>query len=272
MGYDISLTQGMRSNLISLQLTTSLLTQTQGRLSSGKKVNSAIDDPVNYFAAQSYTTRASDLAARKDGMSEGINIVTAATQGIAAINALIIQAKGIATSALGTSDVTARASYSTQFDTVMSQIIALAQDASYKGTNLLNSGTLEVKFNENGSSKMIINGFGATTLSSVSLAYSTTWSLGDAYINTSLSLISTATDILRTKVNTLTSNLDVITARQDFTNNIINTLKTGADNLTLADMNEESANMLMLQTRQSLGTTSLSIASQAAQSVLKLFQ
>ncbi|TAN45962.1 MAG: flagellin, partial [Nitrospirae bacterium] len=49
------------------------------------------------------------------------------------------------------------------------------------------------------------------------------------------------------------------------------TLKTGADNLTLADMNEEGANMLMLQTRQSLGITSLSLASQAAQSVLRMF-
>jgi flagellin-like hook-associated protein FlgL len=52
---------------------------------------------------------------------------------------------------------------------------------------------------------------------------------------------------------------------------MINTLNDGADNLTLADMNEEGANMLMLQTRQSLGTTSLSMASQSAQSVLRLF-
>jgi flagellin len=52
---------------------------------------------------------------------------------------------------------------------------------------------------------------------------------------------------------------------------MVNTLNTGADNLTLADMNEEGANMLMLQTRQNLGTTSLSLASQAAQAVLRLF-
>ena len=62
-----------------------------------------------------------------------------------------------------------------------------------------------------------------------------------------------------------------ITIRQDFTTNMINTLKDGAANLTEADMNEEGANMLMLQTRQALGTTSLSLASQAAQSVLRLF-
>ena len=86
-----------------------------------------------------------------------------------------------------------------------------------------------------------------------------------------MSQIGTASEILRTKAKTLAANMNVITTRQDFTKNMIDTLKTGADDLTLADMNEESANMLMLQTRQSLGTTSLSIASQAAQAVLRLF-
>jgi flagellin-like hook-associated protein FlgL len=59
--------------------------------------------------------------------------------------------------------------------------------------------------------------------------------------------------------------------RQDFMKSMINTLKTGADNLTLADTNEEGANMLALQTRQSLSTTSLSLAAQASNNVLKLF-
>ncbi len=74
------------------------------------------------------------------------------------------------------------------------------------------------------------------------------------------------------QVKILAANMNVITTRQDFIKNMFDTLKTGADDLTLADMNEESANRLMLQTRQSLGTTPLSIASQAAQSVLRLFQ
>ncbi|MCJ7833350.1 MAG: flagellin, partial [Deltaproteobacteria bacterium] len=83
---------------------------------------------------------------------------------------------------------------------------------------------------------------------------------------------NTATSTLRSQAKAFGSNLSIVQTRQDFTKNLINTLQVGADNLTLADMNEESANMLMLQTRQSLGTTSLSIASQAAQAVLRLFQ
>ncbi|MFZ2801196.1 MAG: flagellin, partial [Syntrophorhabdus sp.] len=62
------------------------------------------------------------------------------------------------------------------------------------------------------------------------------------------------------------------TTRQDFTDKMIAILKVGGDNLTLADMNEEGANMLMLQTRQALGIQSLSMASQSAQQVLSLFR
>jgi len=62
-----------------------------------------------------------------------------------------------------------------------------------------------------------------------------------------------------------------VQARQDFTKELINTLNTGADNLTLADQNEEAANLLALQTRQQLSQTTLSLASQADQSVLRLF-
>jgi len=271
MASDISLTQGMRANLISLQLTTKLLGATQNRLSTGKRVNTAMDDPVNYFAAQSHMTRAADLAARKDGMGEAINIVASADKGITAINTLIEQAKGIATSALSTSDAASRASYTTQYNTVMSQIVTMAKDAGYKGTNLLNNGTVDVKFNEDGSSMLSVNGFYATTLGSIGLAFSTGFTTLDITINSAIANIGSASEILRTKAKTLAANMNVITTRQDFTKNMIDTLKTGADDLTLADMNEESANMLMLQTRQSLGTTSLSIASQAAQAVLRLF-
>ena len=76
---------------------------------------------------------------------------------------------------------------------------------------------------------------------------------------------------LRTEAKELSSSLSVITTRQDFSEKMINTLEDGVANLTNADMNEEGANMLMLQTRQALGTTSLSMASQAAQSVMRLF-
>ncbi|MNT21681.1 flagellin [compost metagenome] len=77
---------------------------------------------------------------------------------------------------------------------------------------------------------------------------------------------------MRSQSSTFGSNLSIVQNRQDFTKNMINTLQTGAANLTLADMNEEAANLLALQTRQSLSSSSLSLASQADQSVLQLIR
>ena len=76
---------------------------------------------------------------------------------------------------------------------------------------------------------------------------------------------------MRSQSKTFGSNLSTVQTRQDFTKSMINTLRTGADNLTLADPNEEGANLLALQTRQQLSTTALSLAAQADQNVLRLF-
>jgi len=93
---DISLTAGMRSNLTTLQGTAQLLDRTQQRLSTGKKVNSAIDNPTAFFAAQALNSRASIIDGLKDAMGQAIQTVTAADKGITAITSLIEQAKGIA--------------------------------------------------------------------------------------------------------------------------------------------------------------------------------
>ncbi|HOH45853.1 MAG TPA: hypothetical protein PLF06_11010, partial [Syntrophales bacterium] len=97
---DISLTSGMRSNLVSLQGTVELLNRTQERLATGKRVNSPLDNATNYFVAKSHMDRATDLSVRKDGMGEAIQTVKAANAGITAITDLIASAKGIAQSAL----------------------------------------------------------------------------------------------------------------------------------------------------------------------------
>ena len=91
------------------------------------------------------------------------------------------------------------------------------------------------------------------------------------WIQTSINNLETAMNTLRTESKKLSNNLSIITAREEFSAQMINTLNDGAAKLTEADMNEEGANMLMLQTRQALGTTSLSLAGQAAQGVLRLF-
>ncbi len=271
---DVSLTSGSRKSLLNIQDTSKLVNRTQDRLATGKKVTSSVDDPVLFAAAQQLLQQAGDLLATKDGMSEGINTVNTANNSITAMNDMLNQAKSIADNALVAGDTAVRASYAKQYDTVMDQITSLAKDAGYKGTNLLSGDTtLSIKFDATGSSSLNIKGFEARDLGSLGLSYAgNNWTTTDnTAINNSLKSVDSATTNLRTESKSLTENLNIITSREDCTTGVINNFKSGADNLTLADMNEESANMLMLQTRQNLSVTQLGMASHTAQSVLKLF-
>ncbi|RPJ16961.1 MAG: flagellin [Deltaproteobacteria bacterium] len=279
----ITLTGGMRANLVSLQNTNSMMETTQKRLASGKKVNSALDDPVAYFTALAHEQRATDLASRKDEMSEAVQTVKAADAGIQSINTLIAAAKSLASAALsydgtGTTATDAVTSLHGQYKKVLDQISAMATDSGYKGVNLLSEdGELTVKFNERGTeeSSLTMEGFDASYDGDVLDLLDAEWLGGGAVdadaIDDAITNLDLAKEELRTQSSTLSNNLSIITARQEFTQGMINVLKDGAAGLTNADMNEEGANMLMLQTRQALGTTSLSLASQAAQSVLRLF-
>lgn len=406
---DISLTASMRTNLLSLQNTQSLMDTTQERLSTGLKVNSAIDNASSYYTAQSLNNRASDLSALLDSMGQGIQTIQAANEGIEAITEFVEQAKAIANSARDaasktdvktlsskfsgnngvTADATAltlavkkadgtalagdgdekkisaaitavnaklaadqlkgkdatqlktaietalaadtagvlknvmefnvtadgkvsvtakagyqvsvtgagdlaglgkdpetgdptdevtstvavntdRQKYAEQFNEIMKQIDNLAKDSGYKGINLLQMNTLTVIFNEDRSSQIEVKGVDA---SSTGLKLSNpvdSWQT-DEDINKSITEAENAISELRIMASDYGNYYSIVQNRQDFTKNLINVLTEGADNLTLADMNEESANMLALQTRQQLAINSLSLASQAAQGVLQLF-
>jgi flagellin len=268
---DVSLTASMRSTLVSLQETTNTMNRTQERLSTGKKVNSALDNPANFFAAKGHTDRAGQLEGRKDAMNEAVQTIKAADKGVKAISTLIENLRGVVTQARAeTSGTGATAAQVAQFSTLVAQMDTLVADASYKGVNFLQDGTtLKVSFNEDGSNSLTVSGSGATT-TALSIGTLGSGETG-ATLDTLEDTLNTALTSLRENSATLASNLSIIQTRIDFTTDMVNTLKEGADKLTLADINEEGANMLMLQTRQQLGTTSLSLASQAAQGVLRLF-
>ena len=381
---DISLTASMRSNLLSLQSTQDLMDMTQERLSTGKKVNSAIDNPSSYYTAQSLTNRASDLSALLDSMGQGIQTIKAANEGIEAITAFVQQAKAIANTARDSATVkgvtssgtftspvgddatgkitvsvdgkedqeiditipedatleeaaeaiqtalndgtdgvkdkddkvignftvtvendqlkisnskgivaqisspdgstagisfdgevgnTSRVSSMRQFNDILDQIDQLAKDSGYKGVNLLQGNDLKVVFNEDRSSYLNIQGAIAdTTEEGLNLERVSGWENPDnTAIDTAIASVEDAINKLRNMASEFGNNYSTVQNREDFTENLINVLEEGADKLTLADMNEESANMLALQTRQQLAINSLSLASQAAQSVLSLF-
>ena len=338
---DISLTASMRSNLLSLQQTQSLMDTTQERLSTGKKVNSAIDNPSSYYTAQSLTNRASDLSSLLDSMGQAVQTIQAANEGIEAITEFASQAKAIATSANDTSEADSVENYMKQFDEILKQIDGIAKDSGYKGVNLLEKDQeLKVVFNEDRSSSLTVKGDDASSAglgleasdgkwatktdktateyatnlkkdagdfvykdgkvyevakaidgtttqhdfdalvadgSLVATEYTTTdgnfkeVNIDKDAISKSITQVEDAVSKLRNMASVFGNNYSIVENREEFTENLINVLEEGADKLTLADMNEESANMLALQTRQQLAINSLSLASQAAQSVLSLF-
>ena len=270
---DIVLSAGVRSNLLQLQQTSDLITQTQTRLATGKRVNSALDNAINFFTAQGLDNRANDLSALLDSMSNAINTIQAANNGITAITKLVQSAQSLVSQANQTADTTARATLAGQFDALMTQIGQLAGDSGFNGVNLLKGDTLTVNFNEDASSSTTVTGVDYTNAQSgLSINNSTNNWADSAAIAVSGTALTAALTTLRGESQSLGANLSTVQIRQDFTKATINTLQTGSASLTLADSNEEGANLLALQTRQQLSTTALSLASQADQNVLRLFQ
>jgi flagellin len=178
------------------------------------------------------------------------------------------------TSVTTTAGNTVRANLVTQFNALKDQLDKTAQDASFNGVNLLTGDVLKLFFNELSTSTLSIqstdpNGVNSTTLG---IGAATLTELqNNTQLDTRLQQLQSALNRVASQASDFGSNLTIVQNRQDFTTNMINTLQTGADGLTLADTNEEGANMLALQTRQQLSITALSLASQAQQSVLKLF-
>ena len=460
---DITLSAGVRQNLLTLQSTADMMATTQNRLATGKKVNSALDNPTNFFTSQSLSARANDLGNLLDGIGNAIKTIEAADNGITAITKLVesaqstarqalqdggagsgtiiessssistngltpiagesiqdqakrqtlanlgfaagdtitvqttdtgtgsvsnititvgttqktdgtgpvstvqdvldvINASGIVTAevsdagklkltgsdaetvdlsivdiagdgstlttqatslaatlgfgtnsnidlsdpadgdyvdagetavafadgatagAADTLSITTQANPAansstrqklvSQFNDILGQIDKLAADASFNGINLINSSSskLTVAFNEKRDaatkSELKIQG---EDLTSSGLNITKVTSLSDSEANTALDELSTALLTLREAGSKFGSNLSTVQIRKDYTKASINTLQTGADNLVLADTNEEGANLLALQTRQQLSTTALSLSSQADQAVLRLF-
>lgn len=160
------------------------------------------------------------------------------------------------------------ASLETDYNSLLTQIDDLAEDAGYRGVNLLDSDFLDTYFNENRTNKLRTTGL---DLSSAGLG------LSKANFSTSINVEAAADKVKAAKTalqsfgSAISNSLSIIQTRESFINDIAQTTKEGADRLTVADQNEESAKLLALQTRQQLGVTALSLAASSQQSVLRLF-
>ena len=270
---DIALSAPIRNNLLSLSSTTNLINKTQNRLATGLKVSSALDDASAFFQASALSNRASDLSTLKDNIDQAVSTIGAAIDGIESITDLVEQAKGLATKAKSSGDTSERSSLASQFDDLLTQINDLARDASYNGVNLIDGGsdTLTVDFNEDSTSRLTVSHLKSNASDGgLSIAGATNNFGSDGDVDTALSSVNAALTELRTNASTLGSNNTVLQTRLEFTAKLENTLEGGAGKLTIADLNEEAANLLALQTRQQLSTNALALSAQTERSVLGL--
>ena len=158
--------------------------------------------------------------------------------------------------------------YQSQFNTALIEYDKLINDSSYQGINLLKGGNLRLTFDENREHKFEVWG---KDISSTNIGINEAGWQTQVDIENSLKELREAITSLRSFAEELGNNYSIIKTRVNFTEALTDVLETGADDLTLADMNEASAQYLTLQTRQQLAINSLSLASQSAQSVLRLF-
>jgi flagellin-like hook-associated protein FlgL len=283
----IVVSASVRQNLLALQSTASLLAKTQNDLATGNKINSAVDKPTQYLAAQSLNNRAADIARLLDGISNGVQVLQAAIAGLTSLQRLVDDAKSIASHVLqmatdAKSSVTSaadpnaqviRVSLVSQYNNLLQHIDTTAQNSSFNGINLLNGDTLNLAFDESGRSTLNIQG---VVFNHAGIGLSRLSAAADFVDSDSadkvLGQLNGAGDMLRAESSALCSNLSIVQTREDFNKNLVNVLQTGASNLILADPNEEVARSQAVSTRQSIAVSALALANQSRASVLQLLR
>src|SRR5713226_5770101 len=370
----VALSQGVLGNLLALQQTTNLINTVQNQLATGKKVNTALDNPTNFFLASNFQTSINSLNTILDQINIGQRTLDAANTGITDLTNLLQSVQGTLNQALASSPTTSlltgtaaslagtttlaslgfaatdvitvsdgttntttfttaatqtiqslinfinegattavaitittnsatttavqnlgfnatasngainntaaagsasstRTALATQFDALRTQIDQLAVDSGYNGVSLLNNQSLAVTVNASGSAKVILT---ASNDSSAGLGLTSTFTVNtfqDNFdLNQALTTVKTALTTLQSQASTYASQVSIVQARQDFTSRQVNTLSSGINDLTLADSNQIGAQLLALQTRQTLSSTALSLATQSDQNVLRLFR
>ncbi|MEO0635945.1 MAG: flagellin [Pseudomonadota bacterium] len=391
---NVYLSAGVRSNLLTMQGIAKDMQTVENRLATGLKVNTALDDPANYFTSQGLEMRAADLDNILDDMGQAIQVMKAADSAITTITNMIETVKAKANQAIQSNDGFIRAEFAEQYNELLVQISKVAEDAGYNGKNLLEGAgnDLSVYFNEDFTNRIRVDAVDYTDVATafslgplveltqgsatqalaattpanessalintsadfavgdefiltgvqsgmtatitieddmtvadfvnevnsafpnVKMSYDETtaqftintaesvnfqdrtppaaaaaWTpanvtpptvggvlqvpewINDAEIRTTMNAVREALQSIRAQAGRFGTNLTTIESRQDFAQQMTNHLEEGSGKLVLADINEESANLLTLQTRQQLSQTALSLTTQSEQSVLRLF-
>ncbi|MFK7867583.1 MAG: flagellin [Alphaproteobacteria bacterium] len=293
MANDISLNPSQRNSLLELRDIGSLTARTNERISTGNKVNSVEDDAAAFFKAASLTYRADLFTSKKDEIDQGVSALSASVDALESVNELLETMKGIVASAASQSDAE-KISATSQFNEIGNQISNLIEDAYYNGVNLLNStaSSLDISFSDRSESQITIDGSDLNAnapsvaslfeqeafdddlnfrgVSAMGVAVQGFSAASTADLTAITNTLDAAASRLSAYANTLGTNVALLESRVDFTQSYVNTLEEGAGKITLADLDEEAANLTALQTRQELTIQSLAISGDMERYTLNL--
>jgi len=275
---DVSLTGAQRSSLFSLNRTNEVQNRSQENLATGRRVNDVNDNPLAFFLAQQLSSTANDLVQRQTDVDQAISAVRTATAATDAIEDFTQQLRGLAEAARSASPQEQQA-ITNQFQQIGNQINQIAQDASFNGVNLLNSNNsqLQVQFSEREESSLTIQGsdltenlFAANSFDANGNFDLTAFGVpGGTFVgiendpnalDSIIRSLDQGVEQVRARAQELGSNTAILQTRASAIEDRINELQSGADSLTLADLNEEAARAVAAQTSQQLGVQSLAIS------------
>jgi flagellin len=300
----VALSVGMRNALFSINDITGQQAVANKRLATGKKVNDVLDGPINYFLARGFDKNKMDLSNLLDSQNIAQGTIQKVIKTIESITKLVEQVQALARQARQSSDDAAggvRETIGGQIATTLNQITELTRDAGFNGRNLVGEvpDNLQIDWNaETGVNltRMVVNGVSLTPNGAqlgfgiAAQGFTTTvnapptpdvvnftagsWTndvAGNGRIDALITQSQTALNRLQAQASQFSVGLSVLQIRLDYSKFQQKTLSEASDSLTLADVNEEGANLAALQTRQQLSVQALSLANQADQGILRLF-
>jgi len=258
-----------------LNQTQGQLAQTQSAINSGMTVATARDNGAVFAIAQNERAQVAGYQAVTSSLNNGTSSIDVALSAGQSISDLLIQMKQQALSASDASlDTASRQALNSSFQALLGQITTIVTNATFNGFNLVNGSTqqLTALASADGSRRitvaaqnMSLSGSVVTVATAASISTMASASTLVATIQTSLTNVDAA-------LAKLSSGAAKFSIQGTFTQNLSDTLTTGIGNLVDANMAQESASLQALQVKQQLGIQALSIANQAPQSILSLFQ
>ncbi|HUO21129.1 MAG TPA: flagellin [Caulobacteraceae bacterium] len=274
MSYSVNTNAGALVALQNLSMTQAALQKTQNIISTGKTVNTAQDNGAVWSIANTMSGRISALDSVTQSLNRATSTADVAMSAGQQVSDLLTQLKSKALAASDTSlDATSRASMNQDFKSLLGQITTIINNASFNGTNILNSTATNIyALASDTGTKLTVQAqnlsLGGTILTIAAAASFATAAAASAYVTT----LNTDITNLNSALATIGTGATAVANQLKFVQGLQSTLQTGVSNLVDADMASESAQLQALQTKQQLGIQALSIANQSPQIILSLFK